>query len=37
MPTAVSVLLETPMNGQMPRKRESTKLFTRAALMIRRM
>ena len=31
MPSAVSMRLETPRNGQMPRMRESTTLFTRIA------
>ena len=31
IPTAVSVFLDTPRNGQHPRKRLRTKLFTRTA------
>ena len=29
IPKAVSIFLETPRNGQMPRKRDMTKLLTR--------
>src|SRR5210317_186243 len=32
IPRAVSTFLETPRNGQMPRKRANTKLLTKIAL-----
>jgi len=34
MPVAVSILLDTPMNGQSPRNRASTKLLTNTVLMM---
>src|SRR6056297_4010636 len=34
MPSAVSTFLETPMKGQIPRKRANTKLLTKMALIM---